>query len=510
MSEAAKPAATEPQSRPARSLMARARPLVVARTASAAISFVIPLALVRVFLPEDYGAYKQLILIAQTLYYLLPFGMSQSLYYFIPRSREPRPYLVQVLAYLAAAGALAMAALLLGGALIARGLNNPALVGYLPYLSVYVFGLIGSIPLEIALTAQGRAGRAAVAYVVSDLAKAAAMTLPGLIGFGLEGVVQGMALFALLRLLACWGLHLRASPGPMFQRSALKAQLKFALPFGAAVALAVPQQAFHQWVVSSNLSPALFAVYAVGIFQVPLFDLLYAPTSEILMVRIAELEREGRVREAAAVFREAVLKLSYAFVPLTLLLMAAAPEVIGALFTRRYIEAAPIFRVAVAAGLLACLPIEGALRARGQTRHIFLSFALKAAVTVPLALFGVARFGMLGGIGSWLAAEVIGKLALFARLPSALGARARDLLPWRGLLRPALAATAALVGVYGVRALAPADLNLFVVLGLASMAYGALYVGALALMGGRAKVGRDARESKVESRESTTPASPGT
>lgn len=509
MSEEAKPEAAKPLSPPGRSLMARARPLVVARTASAAISFVIPLALARVFLPDDYGAYKQLILIAQTLYYLLPFGMSQSLYYFIPRSRAPRPYLVQVLAYLAGAGALAMAALLLGGALIARGLNNPALVGYLPYLSVYVFGLIGSMPLEIALTAQGRTGRAAIAYVVSDLAKAAAMTLPGLVGFGLQGVVQGMALFALLRLLACWALHLRGSPGPLFERAALKAQLKFALPFGAAVALAVPQQAFHQWVVSSNLSPALFAVYAVGVFQVPLFDLLYAPTSEILMVRVAELEREGRVREAAAVFREAVLKLSYAFVPLTLLLMAAAPEVIGALFTSRYLEAAPIFRVAVAAGILACLPIEGALRARGQTKHIFLSFALKAVVTVPLALYGVARFGMLGGIGSWLAAEAIGKAALFARLPRALGTKARELLPWRGLLRPALAAAAALVGVYGVRALAPASLHLFVVLGLATMAYGFIYLGALAALGVRPLRRRDGRESRVESRESTTQASPG-
>ncbi|HCF60761.1 MAG TPA: hypothetical protein DFS52_22515, partial [Myxococcales bacterium] len=103
----------------------------------------------------------------------------------------------------------------------------------------------------------------------------------------------------------------------------------------------------------------------------------------------------------------------------------------------------------------------------------------------------------------------IGKAALFARLPRALGTRARELLPWRGLLRPGLAAAAALVGVYGVRALAPASLHLFVVLGLATMAYGFIYLGALAALGVRPLRRRDGQESRVESRESTTQASAG-
>ena len=63
----------------------------------------------------------------------------------------------------------------------------------------------------------------------------------------------------------------------------------------------------------------------MGTFQVPIFDMLYAPTSELLMVRLAELEREGRAADGAALFREAVHKLSVFFVPAFVFLMAFAP-----------------------------------------------------------------------------------------------------------------------------------------------------------------------------------------
>ena len=79
--------------------------------------------------------------------------------------------------------------------------------------------------------------------------------------------------------------------GPWWDSEALRAQLAYALPFGAALAVSVPQHSFHQWVVSAQFDPALFAIYTVGCFQLPIVDLLYTPTSEVLMVHVGELER---------------------------------------------------------------------------------------------------------------------------------------------------------------------------------------------------------------------------
>ena len=110
---------------------------------------------------------------------------------------------------------------------------------------------------------------------------------------------------AVARWVATFAITLRGETGPAFTRETWRAQWRYALPFGAAMAVAVPQNYFHQYAVSASVDAAAFAVYSVGCFQLPLVDLLFVPTSEILMVRIGELDAAHRMHEASGVFREA-------------------------------------------------------------------------------------------------------------------------------------------------------------------------------------------------------------
>ncbi|MGC4113841.1 MAG: oligosaccharide flippase family protein [Myxococcales bacterium] len=434
-----------------RSLLARARPLMLARLAAAALSFGIPLALARAFPQDEYGTYKLLVVVAQTLYYVLPFGMAQSLYYFLPRVANRRAWLAQTLGYLFLAGLAGALAIWFGRHTLGRLLNNPGVGTYALQLGLYTMGLVGSMPLEVSQTARGRTRRAGWLYVVSDGLKALVMTLPAVLGFGLSGVMAGMAVFGLVRLATTWIVLLRGEPGPVWDFAGVRAQLRYALPFGAAMAVAIPQQYFHQFVVSSKLDAATFALYAVGVFQLPIIDLVYTPTSEVLMVRIAELEREGRPEAAAAAFREAVGHLAQLFVPLSVFLVVVAPEFITALFTERYLGSVPVFRVVTLSVVLACAPLDGVLRARDQTGHILKSYLAKAAINVPLVLLGVTHFGMMGGVLAWLIAEVGGKAVLASRVPEALGVPGRFLVPWSGLTRSLVAAMLALGGVFAAR-----------------------------------------------------------
>ena len=91
-----------------KSFLGKAGPLVVARLLSSGVTFFIPLVLARVMSLTEYGAYKQLFLIFQLFYFVLPFGVAQSLYYFLPRTDERRPYLFQTLVMMLGAGLLAM------------------------------------------------------------------------------------------------------------------------------------------------------------------------------------------------------------------------------------------------------------------------------------------------------------------------------------------------------------------------------------------------------------------
>jgi O-antigen/teichoic acid export membrane protein len=466
------------------SLFARARPLVLARAASVALSFAIPLALARQFSQADYGTYKLLLLVSQTLYYVVPFGIPQALYYFLPRSQKPKPYLTHTMLALTAIAASTLVALLLGARSVGSWLNNPELANHALWLGLFTFGTIVSSPIEIQLTAMGKTRLASMTYIVSDGVKAIAMVVPALLGLGVGGVMRGLAAFALIRAAVAWPLTL-GTRGPLFDRSSLSAQMRYALPFGAAVALAIPQQYFHQYFVSARVDSVAFAIYSVGLFQLPLIGLLYNPTSEILMVSLGELDHSGRPHEGAAVFRDAVAKLAMVFVPVTALLLVAAPSFIAALFTPRYLGSVPIFRIGILGTLLACLPIDGVLRARGETWHIFLSYVIKALITVPLVVLGVTKLGLMGGVGAWLAAEVIGKAALFWRMPRALGTLLGELLPWRDLGRTAMASLIAAGLAGGASALWGPSAHALLTLTVMSLAYAAGYLAALLALGSR-------------------------
>jgi hypothetical protein len=151
------------------------------------------------------------------------------------------------------------------------------------------------------------------------------------------------------------------------------------------------------------------------------------------------MEKSQRLEEAAQAFRQAVVELSRFFFPLAAFLLVVAPDFIGALFGEKFLPAVPVFRVGVVSVMLAVLPVEGVLRARHETRHILISYAVKALVTLPLVYFGVKWFGLMGAIGSWAITEVVGKTMLMLRLRRALSPRGqvldtRELLPGRDLL----------------------------------------------------------------------------
>jgi len=433
------------------SFLHRAGPLVLARFASAVVTTVVPLVLARAMPIEEYGTYKQLFLVAVTLTAILPLGVPQSLYYFLPRDPRGRPYVGHALLYLLVAGVLGTVLVWAFSPFISRLFSAPGLFAQRIPLAVYTGAFVASMPLELGLTSQGRTDLSALSYLGWDSARAAAMTVPILLGWGLHATVWAVALLMLIRLGVTWVVLLRTTRGPLWNGKLLRTQLAYALPFGAALAMSVPQHSFHQWVVSARFDPAVFAIYVVGCFQLPIVDLLYTPTSEVLMVHIGELDRKGRLRETVGAFREAVARLGYVFVPTAVFLVTAGPEFIEALFGHRFVDAVPLFRVSSLAVLFGCFPLDGLLRARGETSAIFHAYLVKLVVTIPLVLGMIQWMGLMGGVLSWLLAEALGKVLLVRRVPRALGLRSwvemKALVPSRALGKASMASLSAAAGL---------------------------------------------------------------
>jgi len=411
------------------SLLRAATPLFIGRGLSAVLTFCIPIVLARAMAQSEYGTYKQFFLLAGSLYLVGQMGLAGSLYYFLPRhsGEERGRWLLQALTGLFVIGGFAAAGtLIFTGALAARW-DNPQLAGLALPLALYIWAYLGAAPLEIALTACKRTGWAAACYVLSDLVRTAALIGPILLGRGVVTLAWAAAGFALLRLTAAWLLAFSGALGRPLPptRAAIKAQLAYCLPFAGAVVLATAQLQMPQFVVAGLTDAATYAVFAVGVLQIPLADMVYTPIAEIMMVRLAQTD----ARHAPAVFREAVARLCMFFLPLCAFVLAVGPALIPTLYTAVYVASVPIFIIAMLEMPLSALPVDGLLRSFGATRTImrigFLRLVM-AAVLVPLGFF---LLGLPGTMLGYVATQWTAKTLLLFAASRTLHVPVRSLLP---------------------------------------------------------------------------------
>ncbi|MGZ6142658.1 MAG: lipopolysaccharide biosynthesis protein, partial [Myxococcales bacterium] len=352
------------------SILRRAGPLMLARLGVATLMFAIPLVLARMLLPSSYGTFKQAWLLSNTLFLVLPLGLTQSLVYFVPREpHKARVWITHTLLLTTALGALAALLLLTGGRLLADLFHNQELRALMPYVAAFTALKLTGSSFDLAYMAQGRIKASAVIRIASEGFYTLCLVGGALLTGTLQGAFAGVLIATAAKAVLCWAML--AGPGLALSAQDLKRQLAYSLPFGAAFALIIPQQQFHSYLVSASVTAAAFAVYSVGCVQLPIVDMLYTPVSEILQLGIAEHDAAGDAAGALRLFREAVARLSFVFLPVMALLFVAAPELIRLLFTDRYVAAVPIFRLAIVSIPMSALPLDGVMRARAQNQFMF-------------------------------------------------------------------------------------------------------------------------------------------
>src|ERR1700733_4390199 len=112
--------------------------LTSGRVVAFLFTFFIPVVLVRVFDPSDFGTYKQLFLIFATIFYAAQFGMAESLYYFMPLNpAKSSRYVVNSIVALGAAGLFCLVLIAAGGFQLSRALSNDAISRYALSLGIY-------------------------------------------------------------------------------------------------------------------------------------------------------------------------------------------------------------------------------------------------------------------------------------------------------------------------------------------------------------------------------------
>jgi len=412
--------------------------LTLGRTVGLVINILIPISLVRILSVSDFGTYKLIGTVTLFLTAVAPLGIVQSLYYFIPTNREHPDAVVNntLLFLLASGGACALAGFVLHHANLlwfTRGFT-PAL--FLATLLIFLTSLLNSIaPPYLISNNQTTAGAKYLA--LNDIVGATLIMVFAFWGRSISWVLAGWALAGLVMLVVTMS-YFRRYMSLRIAKGLMKEQLNYALPFGLANIASMSQFYLHQFVISAFFTSAMFAIYSVGTFQLPLVRIWYSSVADIILVRITELRAKGDVAGVLSVWLNSVRKLALVFIPAMALMLIVSRDFITTVFTVQYTESIPIFIISLGQYLTYIVNCHSVLRAFDETKYILrINLVMLAITTIMLAGF-VHFFGVVGAaVATTLAAYTSNGLML-VKIASILSIRVCQLFPWQDLWKIAI------------------------------------------------------------------------
>ncbi len=382
--------------------------LVLGNVLATLADVVVPLVIVRLLGKSDVATLTALLLVYSTVALVLSTGFPQSIMYHLPgrplaeRGAVARKVVRTMFALGGGAAALLVVLGLHGRALVEMisPVDGEQIVDLGPLVIIALLPL-GDLPGRLMpnlLVAEDRP-RAAAAYgVFRSLGLSLCTLLPLALGgsvwtvaeclVGL-GAAQGLWVLVTLRVLY---RHAPRVASPV----SLGEMIRFGLPLGLTDIVAILNNSFDRFLIMLTFADVIFAEYQAGAWQIPIITRVPYMVGTAMAPQLVEMFRAGRAREAIALWRASIEKVSLIVVPVALVFVVAAEEVVELLFTAQYANAAPVLRWYAILTVGRVAAFGSVIVAAGQPRMVFQASVLSLLSNVALSIPLLWVFGFVG------------------------------------------------------------------------------------------------------------------
>jgi O-antigen/teichoic acid export membrane protein len=473
-----------------RSLTVQAFWLLLARTLAFILAFALPILLTRTLSQNEYGLFKQVFLIVTTATALLPLGFGLSAYYYLPRESDARhrgQVILNILLFNLIVGAAACLVLVLWPGVLAKIFKDPSIPSLARLIGVVILLWLFSSFLETVAVANQELKLATLFIVGGQLVRTVLLLTAAIVFDTVAALVYAAVIHGVLQSIALIWYVCARFPGfwRRFDWSLTLKQISYALPFGLAGLLYTTQIDMHNYFVSHRFSAATFAVYSIGVAQLPFVGILRDSVNSVILPRINYLQEQNQPREIVTLLANATRKLAAVFLAVYAFLLVTGPEFLTVMFTSAYAESWPIFAINLTLLPLSLLDVDAVSRAYKGHRFYLVKLQVVLSIVMVFALwFGISRFGLVGAISVVVAVNFTLRAFLFARFGRVLGMKLSDLWLLLDVGKVALAATVAGLFSFFVRSMSLASgAKPLTVLAVCSIAFAAIYLPAIMLLG---------------------------
>lgn len=409
--------------------------LSVARYVEQATMLLTPIVLVRTIGTTGFGDYRLFWLLVTTVGIVVPFGLPRSLLFFFVRldSEGRQLYVGQTALFLLATTLIAAILIFVFGNALPpdmKGLLHNHGLLLAAFLFVWNLGLL----LDVLPNATGQIRWQAQAVLATSVVRATLIISAAVFFQRLEEVLIATLIAACMRvgLLAYFIARycgIRLFP---LDKQEFRAQLTYALPFGAAGLLWQTRKQAEQWIVAAVFPSAVFGIFSIATTLIMPFGMLRSVLSNLLLPKLSHLHLLGDHQELLRLNNQGNVIISAVIFPAIAALFAFSGEIIQFLFTKTYVSGSPVTRIYLVEALIS-IEVATLLAVFGQGSANMRYEAAMLPFAVLSSLAGALYYGLPGAaIGSVLATFVIYAFFL-KRLSTVMNVPLARLQDWKNL-----------------------------------------------------------------------------
>ena len=347
-----------------------------------------------------FGQYQKVWMVLNIGIPLFLFGLPLGISYFLPglQAQKRNSFLLQQVFLIWITAALFCIGLLLAAPQLAHLFGIADLAPLLRLAAFIGAGLIACGFWESFLIVYDRHRLLAFSLFAFALIYLVAVLVGCFVGQSLYWIFAGLCFFALCRVVVCIGVLIKLAGPPVLHlnREWLRRQLAYTLPIGLRDGIGILAKFTDKLIALFVASTGQFVYYYMGAWELPVVGLVVDSMLSVIMPDFAAAYRRREVARILELMRLAARRISLLVFPAAAFSFVAAPEFMVLLYGEAYRVSGDYFRVFSL--ILPCRISTGGLvlLAAGRPNIVLLGTALDILLAVSLGLALLPWYGLLG------------------------------------------------------------------------------------------------------------------
>ncbi|MBK6765199.1 MAG: oligosaccharide flippase family protein [bacterium] len=409
------------------------------------VAMAFTMALVRLISTEDFGAWRQFMVLGNIAWNITIFGLPRSLIYFysIGKGDEQGAIARRSLWLCLGFGAVAAVVFYFGLGFAADRFDSPALAEEAFLFSSFLLLSFPAYIFNPLLLAANRRTLLAGTKIALALLRLSALVALVWFAADLRTLLLAMNVFAVVQFVVLVVIYLRVAGPAMVPLSRdMGAQLGYSANLtGQTIAGQVAVET-DKLIVSAAYPPAEFAAYSVGARELPLMPMIPFSISDSISPHLSRLGAAEDYTEFRELWHKWIRRTALLIYPVFAMVLFQAKEIVTILYTADYLAGAiPLLIIGCLIPMRVTSFYQVLLTLNGAREIMYASFAMLGLIAGLGYLF-LNIFGMWGPAVGVVIAEYVVNAAVLMRIARRTRERFAKILPW-GFLAKLLAITVA-------------------------------------------------------------------